>query len=51
MSLLHCPLCIGLAVLSLGRGLAHAVLFWQWRALPARAPQQAPPAPPQLQPA
>lgn len=31
MSLLHCPLCIGLAVLSLGRGLAHAALAWQLR--------------------
>ena len=29
MSLLHCPLCIGLAVLSVGRGFAHAALFWQ----------------------
>ena len=31
MSLLHCPLCIGLAVLSVGRGLAHAALAWQLR--------------------
>jgi hypothetical protein len=35
MSLTHCPLCVALAVLSLGRGLAHATLVWQLR------PQQA----------
>lgn len=31
MSLLHCPLCIGLAVLSAVRTLAHAILLWQLR--------------------
>lgn len=31
MGPLHCPLCIGLALLSLGRGLAHAALLWQLR--------------------
>jgi len=34
MSLLHCPLCLALAVLSLGRGLAHASLCWQLRPTP-----------------
>ena len=27
MSLLHCPLCIGLAVLSVGRAMAHLSLL------------------------
>jgi hypothetical protein len=31
MSLLHCPLCLGLAVFSLGRGCAYAALLWQLR--------------------
>ena len=31
MSLLHCPLCVGLAVLSAVRTLAHATLLWQLR--------------------
>ncbi len=35
MGPLHCPLCLGLALLSVGRGFAHAALFWQMRALPS----------------
>ncbi len=33
MSITHCPLCIALALLSLGRGLANAAALWQLRAL------------------
>jgi hypothetical protein len=29
MGLTHCPLCVGLAVLCVVRGGAHAVLLWQ----------------------
>jgi len=47
MSLLHCPLCIGLAVLSFGRGCALAALVWPLLAPPA--PLR--PVPPRLQPA
>lgn len=31
MGLSHCPLCMGLAVLSAVRFLAHGVLVWQLR--------------------
>jgi len=33
MSLTHCPLCLALAVFSIGRGLAHLTLVWhlRWR--------------------
>ena len=31
MSLTHCPLCLALAVFSIGRGLAHLTLVWQLR--------------------
>lgn len=31
MGLSHCPLCMGLAVLSAVRFMAHAVLLWQLR--------------------
>jgi hypothetical protein len=31
MGLSHCPLCMGLAVLSAVRFLAHGVLLWQLR--------------------
>jgi hypothetical protein len=41
MSLLHCPLCIGLAVLSAVRGCAHAALLWQLRAEPQPVQLQA----------
>ena len=41
MSLLHCPLCIGLAVLSTVRGCAHAALLWQLWAQPQPAQLQA----------
>lgn len=41
MSLLHCPLCIGLAVLSAVRGCAHAALFWQLWTQPQPAQLQA----------
>lgn len=40
MSLLHCPLCIGLAMLSIGRGCAHAALVWQLWAQPQLAQPQ-----------
>jgi hypothetical protein len=29
MALTHCPLCIGLAVLSVIRGLSHGLLLWR----------------------
>ena len=41
MSLLHCPLCIGLAVLSAIRGCAHAALLWQLWAQPQPGQLQA----------
>ncbi|MFY8149571.1 MAG: hypothetical protein ACOVNL_10205 [Prochlorococcaceae cyanobacterium] len=31
MSITHCPLCVGLAVLSAVRFMAHGVLLWQLR--------------------
>lgn len=31
MGLTHCPLCVGLAVLSVARAVAHGLLLWQWR--------------------
>ncbi|MEB3321939.1 MAG: hypothetical protein VKI81_03860 [Synechococcaceae cyanobacterium] len=34
MGLTHCPLCVGLAVLSALRGLGHLVLLWRLRPLP-----------------
>ena len=37
MSLTHCPLCVGLAVLSAVRFMAHAVMLWQWLAPRQRA--------------
>ena len=41
MSITHCPLCIGLAVLSALRFMAHAVMLWSLKAeLPS--PRQAP---------
>lgn len=30
MSLTHCPLCVGLAVLSAVRFMAHGLMLWQW---------------------
>jgi hypothetical protein len=30
MSLTHCPLCVGLAVLCVLRSAAHGVMLWQW---------------------
>ena len=30
MGLAHCPLCVGLAILSVVRSGACAVLLWQW---------------------
>jgi hypothetical protein len=41
MGLLHCPLCIGLALLSAVRFSAHAVLLWQMRGPGLGAPGQA----------
>lgn len=40
MGLMHCPLCIGLAVLSALRTTAHAWLLWQ-RFRPTPVPPQA----------
>ena len=40
MSLTHCPLCVGLAVLSAVRFLAHGVLLWSLRGVPASQPLQ-----------
>jgi hypothetical protein len=31
MSLTHCPLCVGLALLSVVRASAHLLLLWRWR--------------------
>ena len=44
MGLSHCPLCIGLALLSAVRFLGHAILVWQLRPLPNPAHQQLLPA-------
>lgn len=38
MSLMHCPLCVGLAVLSAMRCSAHALLLWRRFAPPRPAP-------------
>lgn len=38
MGLSHCPLCMGLALLSAIRFLAHGVLVWQLRSTSAAAP-------------
>lgn len=38
MGLSHCPLCMGLALLSAIRFLAHGVLVWQLRSTNATAP-------------
>ena len=40
MGLAHCPLCVGLAILSVVRCSACGVLLWQW--LRAQAGTQAP---------
>ncbi len=37
MSITHCPLCIGLAVLSAVRFMGHAVMVWQFRPQPQPA--------------
>jgi hypothetical protein len=37
MGLAHCPLCVGLAILSVVRCSACGVLLWQW--LRAQAPR------------
>ncbi len=39
MSLSHCPLCMGLALLSAVRFMAHAVLLWQLRSTAGQAPE------------
>jgi hypothetical protein len=44
MSITHCPLCVGLAVLSAVRFLGHAVLVWSLAVRPDR-PQPVPPPP------
>jgi hypothetical protein len=38
MSLTHCPLCIGLALLSVGRAIAHLTLLGLQLPRPAAAP-------------
>lgn len=39
MGLSHCPLCMGLALLSAVRFLAHGVLLWQLRSTADQAPE------------
>jgi hypothetical protein len=40
MGVTHCPLCVGLAVLSAVRFSAHALLIWNVRRSPTRAASQ-----------
>ncbi|MFM8525385.1 MAG: hypothetical protein ACKOCM_07170 [Cyanobacteriota bacterium] len=42
MGLSHCPLCMGLALLSAVRFLAHGVLVWQLRSTGPDQPQWRP---------
>lgn len=42
MGLSHCPLCMGLALLSAVRFLAHGVLLWQLRGTGTNQPQWQP---------
>lgn len=42
MGLSHCPLCMGLALLSAARFLAHAALLWQLRPAVDHQPQLQP---------